>query len=98
MESYTYFMNNLVDTVRDKIGDCAETAYETLPMADATTMLMFNSTDEVISYIESSERDWKVMNNEIHFQLASKHEKLSIPSAKFIEEQLSYASELERIV
>lgn len=99
--SYTFFMDNLVQTVRDSIADCVEVSYKTMKIDDAVTLMKFDNRDELMEYIQECRDDWIVdeMSEELCFQLPSEGAKASdIPSHKLIAQTLSYATELERIV
>jgi len=94
--AFELFMNILVNTVREKISSCTEKAYATLPLKDATKLLMFKTDTESQKY--ALERGWKVDNQGIvHFPHAADHS-LDIPSFKIVKQSLEYATELEKIV
>lgn len=99
-ESYQFFMDNLLQTVRDSIADCLEVAYKTMSISVAKEMMKFDTKDELMEYIEEYRDDWIVDdNNYLCFQPPSSGCKASdIPSMKLIAQNLSYATELERIV
>lgn len=44
---FAYFVATLVGTVRNEIAACDEKAYATLPLADAKTLLFFETEEEV---------------------------------------------------
>jgi 26S proteasome regulatory subunit N12 len=96
--SYEYFMSMLMDTVRDEIASCAESAYAKLSGDEAKKLLGFKSVKELITY--SEERGWAVDSkgavvfNEDVNPATSK----DIPSMRLINQTLLYAKELERIV
>ena len=99
--SYMLFMSNLLQTVRDSIADCVEVSYKTMKIADATSMMKFESENELFEYVQECRDDWIVDNqsSELCFQPPSAGAKASdIPSEKLIAQTLSYATELERIV
>lgn len=97
--SYTFFMENLLQTVRDSIAECVEVSYKTMKIADAMTMMKFDSTDQLQEYIEENREDWIVEGDTLCFQPPLTGSKASdIPSMDLISQSLSYATELERIV
>jgi 26S proteasome regulatory subunit N12 len=99
--SYTFFMDNLLQTVRDSIADCVEVSYKTMKIEDAVTLMKFDSREALLEYIQECRDDWIVneMSEELCFQLPSEGAKASdIPSHKLIAQTLSYATELERII
>jgi len=102
-ESYQFFMDNLLQTVRDSIADCLEVAYKTMSISEAKKMMKFDNnsdSDELMEYIEEYRDDWIVdESNYLCFQPPPGGCKASdIPSMKLIAQNLSYATELERIV
>uniref|UniRef100_A0A7S3QCN2 CSN8/PSMD8/EIF3K domain-containing protein n=1 Tax=Chaetoceros debilis TaxID=122233 RepID=A0A7S3QCN2_9STRA len=101
--SYSFFMDNLLQTVRDSIADCVEVSYKTMQMDMAANMMKFDSVEELRDYIDTCRDDWIVNKNgngeELCFQPPDTGAKASdIPSKKLIAQTLSYATELERIV
>ncbi len=99
--SYKFFMDNLLQTVRDSIADCVEVSYKTMKIGDAVSMMKFDSREELLEYIQDCRDDWIVddVSGELCFQPPSAGATASdIPSKKLIAQTLSYATELERIV
>jgi len=98
-QSYTFFMENLLQTVRDSIADCLEVSYKTVSIKEAVDIMKFDSSEELIGYIEESRDDWILEGNILCFQPPEVGCKASdIPSMKVISNSLSYATELERII
>jgi len=98
-QSYQFFMDNLVQTVRDSIADCLEVAYKTMSISEAVKMMKFDSAEELMEYIEEFRDDWIIDDVCLCFQPSAGGCKASdIPSMKLIAQNLSYATELERIV
>ncbi|KAH9809976.1 COP9 signalosome [Melampsora americana] len=97
MEEYRYFVDLLVDTIRNEIASCEEKAYASLPLSDAGTLLFFKTVGEVIEFAQK--RDWQIdpISKSIIFPELSgiRHE---IAKEKVIEATLGYAKELETIV
>lgn len=97
--SYDFFMDNLLQTVRDSIADCLEVSYKTMSIKDAASMMKFDSSEELTEYIEECRDDWIVECGVLCFQPPQMGFKASdIPSMKLMQQSLSYATELERIV
>jgi len=92
---YTYFMDILIDTVRDEIADCTEKAYTSLPSQAAKQFLIFQSDIELFDY--AATRNWNVQGGEIIFEKEAESV-AEIPAYKLMKNTLSYAKELERIV
>jgi 26S proteasome regulatory subunit N12 len=97
--SYQFFVDNLLQTVRDSIADCVEVSYQTMKIADAQTMMKFDSPKELLAYVEECRDDWIVQGDTLCFQPPPSGSKASdIPSMKWIAQSLSYATEMERII
>lgn len=99
--SYSFFMDNLLQTVRDSIADCVEVSYKTMSIEDAVNMMKFDSREDLLEYIQECRDDWIVdeANSELCFQPPEVGAKASdIPSKQLMAQTLSYATELERIV
>jgi len=90
-----FFMDMLVDTVRDEIAECSEKAYASIELADLQTLLMLSSEAELREFAET--RGWVIQGGSVTF--GSTAEKTAqLPSQQLIQQTLSYAKELERIV
>jgi 26S proteasome regulatory subunit N12 len=97
--SFQFFVDNLMQTVRDSIADCVEVSYKTMKIVDAMTMMKFDNEKELLEYIEECRDDWIVDGDTLCFQPPPSGSKASdIPSMKLIAQNLSYATEMERIV
>ncbi|PKA64093.1 26S proteasome non-ATPase regulatory subunit RPN12A [Apostasia shenzhenica] len=98
-ETYVYFMDLLAKTVRDEIAGCSEKAYDYLSIADAKTVLMFSSDQDLSNYVTEEHPEWEIKNGCVFFQKAKDSQPCKeIPSLHLINQTLSYARELERIV
>jgi 26S proteasome regulatory subunit N12 len=97
--SYQFFVDNLLQTVRDSIADCMEVSYKSMKIADAMTTMKFDSEKGLMEYVKECRDDWIVEGGSLCFQLPPSGSKASdIPSMKLIAQNLSYATEMERIV
>mmetsp|Transcript_18927 Transcript_18927/g.38885 ORF Transcript_18927/g.38885 Transcript_18927/m.38885 type:complete len:253 (+) Transcript_18927:168-926(+) len=97
--SYQCFVDNLLQTVRDSIADCVEVSYKTMKISDAMTMMKFGTQQELLEYVEECRDDWIIEENTLCFQPPPSGSKAGdIPSMKLITQNLSYATEMERIV
>ncbi|KAJ3294380.1 26S proteasome non-ATPase regulatory subunit 8 [Borealophlyctis nickersoniae] len=96
-QEYLFFINILMQTIRDEIASCSEKAYTSLPLADAATLLYFKSPEEVFAFAQ--ERGWNVNPQErkVYFG-ETDADNTEIPAGKMIQQVLGYAKELERIV
>jgi len=96
--SYEYFMSMLMDTVRDEIASCAESAYASLTAADATKILGFSNVNEYKAYAESREWNIDAAGNVVFNEESAPASAKDIPAMQLINNSLLYAKELERIV
>jgi 26S proteasome regulatory subunit N12 len=97
--SYQFFVDNLLQTVRDSIADCMEVSYKSMTIVDAMTMMKFDTQQELLEYVEECRDDWIVDGDTLCFQPAPSGSRASdIPSMTLISQSLSYAMEMERIV
>eukprot|EP00842_Homolaphlyctis_polyrhiza_P002856 jgi/Hompol1/3571/HPOL_003290-RA len=96
-EEYTFFVDILMSTIRNEIASCSEKAYQTLPVADASTLLYLRSADELAAFCKV--RGWNINTTEkkIYFVVHNNDEN-EIPAASIIKQTLGYAQELEKIV
>ncbi|RAL41315.1 hypothetical protein DM860_010109 [Cuscuta australis] len=98
-EAYAYFMDVLAKTVRDEIAGCSEKAYDSLSIKDAQQMLLFSSDQELLEYVTEEHPEWVVKDGLIIFQRVKDSAPCKeIPSLHLINQTLSYARELERII
>jgi len=96
-EEYKLFVDSLMGTIRNEIASCEETAYDSLPLKDAATLLFFKSHNELVSFAQ--QRGWQInlVEEKISFAKLGE-EKAEIPKQKLIAANLAYARELEMIV
>lgn len=97
---YGKFMSILVDTVRDKIADCSEVAYISLPLSEAAKL--FHTSLQSLPQFISKHPTWTIQGDRLFFNYEDK-EKVKAGSKDTaalgtIKQMLDYATELERIV
>ncbi|XP_078438141.1 regulatory particle non-ATPase 12A [Wolffia australiana] len=98
-ESYVYFMDLLAKTVRDEIASCSEKAYDSLSTAEAKRILTLSSDEQLALFLLKDRKQWEIRNGRVYFQRSKKSApRKEIPSLQLINQTLSYAKELERIV
>jgi 26S proteasome regulatory subunit N12 len=90
-----YFMDMLVDTVREEIAQCSEKAYASIGASELQGLLMLGSEAELGDYAE--ERGWVISGGSVTFG-GNEEKPLELPATQLIQETLAYAKELERIV
>ena len=84
-------------TVREEIADCSEKAYASISAPELQKLLMLDSKAELSEFAEA--RGWDVEGTTVTFaKMEEEPLTAKLPSSKLIQETLSYAKELERIV
>lgn len=97
VESYSFFMDLLLETVRAEIGACLEKSYEKISVAEAAKRLNLASKDEVKAF--ATKRKWTLAADGFyHFASEVSKQKEPIPSVELAEQAIIYARELEMIV
>jgi len=100
-QTYSFFMELLMDTVRDEVASCIEESFQTVKRDDARVLLGLNEGSESVfeEFVEG--RGWKLEDGLYRFARDVQDDHASaIPAVaqNLIERTLHYASELERIV
>ncbi|CAC5367870.1 PSMD8 [Mytilus coruscus] len=96
-ENYTFFINILLNTIRNEIASCIEKAYEKLALQEAARMLFFESVKPMKEY--AVQRGWTLASDSFfYFQQEKKVTDESIPAMQLAEQTIEYARELEMIV
>ena len=96
--SYNFFIDILLNTVRDEIGACLESAYDKISVKDASRMLNLSSDKETMSF--ASKKNW-ILEKDGYFYFGEPREKKveePIPSFDLATLSIDYARELEMIV
>ncbi|XP_066601192.1 26S proteasome non-ATPase regulatory subunit 8 [Prorops nasuta] len=96
--SYNFFIDILLNTVRDEIGACMESAYDKISIQDALRMLNLNTEKDMKLF--ATKKNWTLAKDG-YFYFSTQHEKKSeepIPSAELARLAIDYARELEMIV
>lgn len=95
-----WIWDQLLFTIRNQIALSQETAYQSLPINDAATLLYFKNQSELMEF--SKQRGWSVSPSTQHlvFKQYNLDDKqiYTIPSKNMISHSLNYAKELESIV
>ena len=96
-ESYNFFMNILLNTIRDEIAGCIEKAYEKIAFTEAARMLFFDSQKPMKQY--ATTHGWTLNNsNFFYFQQEENKQDEVIPATSLAQQTIEYARELEMIV
>lgn len=94
---YNFFIDILLDTVRNEIGACLERAYEKISVQELVKRLSLPSTDAVQRF--GQKRNWNLgVDGYYHFSSETPKAKEPIPSMELAEMAITYARELEMIV
>lgn len=97
-ESYTFFIDILLDTIRDEIAGCIEKAYEQIQFSEATRVLFFSSPKKMTEY--AKKRGWS-LSPDGYYSFTSQQqrtEEVTIPSTELAQQVIEYARQLEMIV
>jgi len=97
-ESYTFFIDILLDTIREEIGECIEKTYEKISVSEATRMLFFKDPKQFAEFAQK--RDWIIAGNLLHFNVTKNISQNAnkIPAEQLAQHAIEYARELEKIV
>jgi 26S proteasome regulatory subunit N12 len=104
VEYYSFFLTSLLETVRLNICECVLAAYKTLTPQAAMKILMFSSLEETVDFFSDNYPELEVtaatqtIDMRLQSHHAASHKSDEVPSLKLINQTLSYANELERIV
>jgi len=92
------YMDMLQTTVRSEIAACAEKAYPSLGVADATVLLRLGSPAAMSDF--AAGRSWTLSADGARYVFLEGEapKKQAVPSMSLIVQSLAYAKELERIV
>jgi 26S proteasome regulatory subunit N12 len=94
-ESFKYFIDILLNTVRDEIASCLEKSYPEIGCADAARMLSLPASD-LDQY--SKDRNWTIRSGRLYWQVETDKEDHTVPSLQLAKMAISYAKEMEQIV
>ncbi|XP_042201550.1 26S proteasome non-ATPase regulatory subunit 8 [Callorhinchus milii] len=97
-ESYTFFIDILLDTIRDEIAGCIEKAYENIFFSEASRTLFFSTPKKMTDY--AKKRGWVLRPDNCYSFTTQQHkpEEATIPSTELAKQVIEYARHLEMIV
>lgn len=98
-DCYNFFIDILLDTVRNEIGACIERAYERISVSEAGKRLNLSSKDEVGKF--AKKRNWSIGKDAGYYYFIDQSvpkAKEPIPSVELAGMAITYARELEMIV
>lgn len=94
---YNFFMDILLETVRDEIGGCIEKSYDKISIKEAAKRLNLKTKEAVRAF--GVKRNWKLESDDVYyFNTNVTKPKEPLPSVELAEQAISYARELEMIV
>jgi len=100
-ESYNYFIEVLLNTVRIEIAACIEAAYDKVTLEAAARILFLKSAREVQEFALKQNKQWTVTGNVLTFDTekrARENAVQKIPATLLAGHAIEYAKELEMIV
>ena len=96
-ESYAFFINKLLGTIRDEIASCMEKAYEHIALGECARMLQMGSTAQAREYF--AQRGWIVEGDKVKFAAAVEKKMIEeVPTMELAKMSITYAREMEQIV
>jgi len=100
---YTYFIEILLDTVRDEIANCISNGYDRLNASECARMLLFDgkaASQDAMTY--AKKKKWQGTPDKSGFIFNSekdrKVEENTIDSDRLVQQHIFYAKQLEMIV
>jgi len=100
---YTYFIEILLDTVRDEIASCIERAYDKLNVSDAARLLFFDgksAAQDALKY--ANKKKWRLTGDKSAVVFGVEKDRKSddnvIDSDRLVANHIFYAKQLEMIV
>lgn len=105
LESYNFFIEKFIDTVRTEIARSVEVSYKQLTLKDACEIFMLDNVEQLKDFVERESNinaedrtvSWVIEENYLKF-ITINVEKEAIPAKKLMYQVLEYANELQRIV
>lgn len=95
-ESYLFFIDILLDTIRVEIASCIEASFHTITLPQATKILFYENQKDTKAFGEK--HNWDFDGKSYKFVRAEKHGEKCIPAKSITGNMLMYAKELEMIV
>nr|CAB3265247.1 26S proteasome non-ATPase regulatory subunit 8-like [Phallusia mammillata] len=97
-ESYNFFIDILLGTIRDEIAACMEKSYKNILFSEALRMLYFEDQAEMNNY--ATKKGWKLESDKcFHFNTSKQNDDVrSLPSGDLAQQMIDYARELEMII
>lgn len=95
---FTFFMDILLNTIRDEIAYCMEKSYRKISLKEAARILYLNKPDELNEIV--TKHGWKLQSDQsFHFaDNQTKSEKEQVPADEIASQMIQYAREMEIII
>ncbi|XP_065921039.1 26S proteasome non-ATPase regulatory subunit 8-like [Dysidea avara] len=98
--NYRFFVNVLMETIREEIATCAETAYDKISVTEAAKVLGLDTQEQLDAF--QAKKQWRLEETGQFFVFSSGDKQAEeahfIKSGPLILQTLHYAKELEKIV
>ncbi|KZS02937.1 26S proteasome non-ATPase regulatory subunit 8 [Daphnia magna] len=95
--SFNYFLDILVDTIRDEIAVCMEKSFDKIHLSEAAKMLSITNINSMKEY--GNKREWSLNSGDYYlFQIDVKKCDDSLTALELAKQAIEYARELEMIV
>lgn len=96
-DNYNFFIDILLNTIRNEIALCIEKAYNRIAISEAARMLFYESVKPMKEY--AKQRNWESRpDGFFYFKQEEKDSDDVIPARQLAEQTIEYARELEMIV
>jgi 26S proteasome regulatory subunit N12 len=101
---FQFFINRVIETIRNEIATSAEKAYSSLTLASACELLRLPGVQDLQHFIQEfnsrvdSNVEWVVSDSRLTFRRKHENKATEIPKWQLMSQALNYAIELERIV
>jgi len=101
---YNDYLEKFDSAIRFQIARSSEKSYDSLSLNDAVALLMLNNVQELNDFIkydiarqEAREIDWQISYDRVYF-IPINRDKMSIPASSIIEDTITLATEIEKII
>jgi len=101
---YNDYLEKFDSAIRFQIARSAEKSYDSLNLNDAVGLLMLNNVQELYAFIkfdcesrENREIEWNISHDRVNF-IPINRDKMFIPASSIIEDTISLATEIEKII
>merc|ERR1712241_1528407 len=91
-ESFKFFIDILMGTLRDEIASCLEKAYLSISCGEAARMLSVQE-GQLMEY--ANNRKWEVVGDRLRYRQDNQQEDGGVPSLEWAHMAISYAREME---